>query len=47
MKKIIEKEQLLDMLKNRNKNERLDLRNCIFKDIDLSELDLRNVDLDW
>ena len=32
MKKIIEKEQLLDILKNRNENERLDLKNCAFKD---------------
>ena len=47
MKKLIEKEQLLDILKNRNENERLDLKNCAFKDMDLTGLDLKNVDLDW
>ena len=40
MKKIIDKDSLLELLKNRKENEILDLKNCIFKDMELTGLDL-------
>lgn len=47
MKKYIEKDTLLNLLKDRKSNEKLDLRHCIFKNMDLTGINLENIDLEW
>lgn len=47
MKKYMQKDTLLNLLENRKQNEKLDLRHCIFKNMDLTGINLENTDLEW